>query len=87
MMKPALCAAATILIAGLPQQAFAQVAVEANVARADSEWGAELGAGYSFKLKGLAIRPMGGVLVYQGDNDRYYQDDIGGVPHQRAEVW
>ena len=78
MMKPALCAAATILIAGLPQQAFAQVAVEANVARADSEWGAELGAGYSFKFKGLAIRPMGGVLVYQGDNDRYYQDDIGG---------
>lgn len=78
MMKSALCAAATILIACLPQQAAAQVAVEGNVARADSEWGAELGVGYSLKSKGFALRPIGGVLVYQGDNDRYYQDDIGG---------
>tara|TARA_B100000678_G_scaffold273966_1_gene264719 strand:+ start:723 stop:1217 length:495 start_codon:yes stop_codon:yes gene_type:complete len=78
MMKSALGATATILIACLPQQAAAQVAVEGNVARADSEWGAELGVGYSLKSSGFAIRPMGGVLIYQGDNDRYYDDDIGG---------
>ena len=78
MMKSALCAAATILTAFLPQQAAAQVAVEGNVARADSEWGAELGAGYAIKSSGFALRPMAGVLVYSGDNDRYYQDDVGG---------
>ena len=77
MMKFAICAAAFGL-AILPQQAAAQVAVEGNVARADSEWGAELGVGYSLKSSGFAIRPMGGVLVYQGDNDRYYEDDVGG---------
>ena len=78
MMKSALCAAATILTAFLPQQAAAQVAVEGNVARADSEWGAELGAGYAIKSSGFALRPMAGVLVYSGDNDRYYKDDVGG---------
>jgi opacity protein-like surface antigen len=50
--------------------ASAQIVLEAFGARADGEWGGELGAGYSFGL-------------YQGDNDRYFEDSNGGNPRCR----
>ena len=66
----AACAAAT--------PASAQLVLEANGARADGEWGGELGAGYSFGAGGFRLTPAAGVFLYQGDNDRYYEDGNGG---------
>lgn len=63
--------AALTLGAGAHAQGFV---VEANGARSEGVWGAELGAGYEISIAGLAIRPLGGVLVYQGENDRYIED-------------
>lgn len=50
------------------------VSVEANGARSEGVWGAELGLGYQIDMAGFSLRPLGGVLVYKGDNDRYYED-------------
>lgn len=47
---------------------------EALGARAQGEWGGELGIGYNAQLGPIAIRPIGGIFVHQGDNDRYYDD-------------
>lgn len=47
---------------------------EALGARAQGEWGGELGVGYNAQLGPIAIRPIGGIFVHQGDNDRYYDD-------------
>ena len=51
--------------------ALAKPAAEANFARADGRWGAELGLGYNFGTGGLTIRPMAGALVYRSGSDRY----------------
>lgn len=59
--------------------AAAQIGVEANGARADHRWGGELGVGYAIPiLPGFRITPAVGVLVFKGDNDRYYEDPNGG---------
>jgi opacity protein-like surface antigen len=59
--------------------ASAQVVLEANGARAEGEWGGEVGIGYSIALlPGLAITPAVGALIYAGGNDRYYLDENGG---------
>lgn len=63
--------------------ASAQLVLEANGARAEGEWGGELGAGYSLGAAGFRLTPAAGVFLYQGDNDRYYQDDNGGNPRCR----
>lgn len=70
----AAAAAATLTLA---QPALAQIGVEANGARADDRWGGELGVGYSFGAAGFSLTPIVGVLLHEGDNDRYYQDDLG----------
>ncbi|ANK14178.1 hypothetical protein A9D12_07195 [Erythrobacter neustonensis] len=48
--------------------------VEGNGARSEGVWGAELGLGYQVTAGGFSLRPIGGVLVYQGDNERYFTD-------------
>jgi len=48
--------------------------IEGNGARAHSEWGGELGVGYNVGAGGFAVRPIVGAFIYQGDNDRYYED-------------
>ena len=69
---------AAVAIAGAAP-ASAQIGAELNGARADDRWGAELGLGYSIRLApGFRITPAAGVLLYRGDNDRYYQDPNGG---------
>ena len=50
------------------------IMVEGNGVRSEGVWGAELGLGYELGAGGFTIRPIGGVLVYQGDNDRYFED-------------
>lgn len=47
---------------------------EALGTRAQGEWGGELGVGYNAQLGPIAIRPIGGIFVHKGDNDRYYDD-------------
>lgn len=54
--------------------AAAQVQLEANGARAQQRWGGELGLGYSLRLGGFRLTPLGGVFIHRGDNDRYYRD-------------
>lgn len=72
----AVIGALTACTAAMP--ASAQLVLEANGARADGEWGGELGAGYSFGAAGFKLTPAAGVFVYQGANDRYYEDSNGG---------
>lgn len=55
----------------VPAAASAQVAIEANGARAQSRWGGELGLGYNLRAGPITFRPIGGALIYAGDNDRY----------------
>lgn len=72
----AICAA----IAALSVPSFASangLAVEANGARAQGEWGAELGAGYNLSFQGFTLRPMGGVLLHGSDNDEFERQNIG----------
>lgn len=70
---------AAVTCASVTAPAQAQIGVEANGARADGEWGGELGVGYALSLApGFRITPAAGVLVYAGDNDRYYTDNNGG---------
>lgn len=54
--------------------AAGSVAIEANGARVDETWGAELGIGYGLEISGFTLRPMAGVLLYHGDNNRYVED-------------
>jgi len=66
-------AAAAIAVGCVPAMANG-IALEANGARAQGVWGGELGVGYSLSAGGFSLRPMVGAFVYQGDNDRYYED-------------
>lgn len=67
-----LAAAAMTLLA---PSAFADgVMLEANGARAQDRWGGELGLGYTLDAGGFSIRPIGGVFVHAGDDDRYERD-------------
>jgi hypothetical protein len=76
-MRKLIAAAATAAALIAAPAALANgVMVEANGARAHSEWGGELGIGYNLSLGGFSLRPIGGVFIYKGDNDRYYEDDL-----------
>lgn len=66
--------AAAVACAVAPAAYANGLAFEANGARAHSEWGGELGVGYNLSLGGFTLRPIGGVFVYKGDNDRYEED-------------
>jgi len=80
--KFGLMAAALVAVAPVP--AAAQAVLEANGARAEGQWGAELGAGYTIvSLAGLRVTPAVGAFIYKGDNDRYRMDDNGGNPRCR----
>lgn len=76
MQKIALLLAAVIGISTAPTAHANGVMIEANGARAQSTWGGELGVGYNFSVAGFTIRPIGGVLIHEGDNDRYYKDTM-----------
>lgn len=73
--------AAALSTAAVP--AAAQITAEANGARADAQWGGELGLGYGIGAAGFKLTPMIGALIYAGENDRYFQDDNGGNPRCR----
>ena len=74
-LNAALAGAAFAAIA-LPQAAAAQIAVEANAAYAEDNWGGELGVLYNLEIGDFTLRPGGGVFLYEGDNDRYYTDEL-----------
>jgi len=73
MTKVALAAA---MAAGGAGAAPAQIVIEANGARADGRWGAELGVGYRIAAGGFAITPAAGGFLLRGDDDRYYRDEF-----------
>ncbi len=47
------------------------VMVEATGARAQQRWGAELGVGYTVNVGRVNLRPIAGVFIHRGDDDRY----------------
>ena len=47
------------------------IVMEGNGARAQGEWGGELGAGYSFGAAGFALRPIGGAFFSDGGTKVY----------------
>ena len=77
MQKLTLLAGAALALTFVPTSARAQVALEANGAYADNVWGGELGLAYGIGAGGFTLRPGGGLFLYEGDNDRYYNDDLG----------
>lgn len=55
----------------IPAAARAEgVAIEGNLARAQGNWGAELGAGYSFQAGPITLRPIGGVFIHSENDER-----------------
>jgi hypothetical protein len=50
------------------------VMVEATGARAQQRWGAELGVGYTVNIGRLNLRPIAGVFIHSGDDDRFERD-------------
>lgn len=50
--------------------------VEGNLAKAYDISGVELGVGYNFENERLRFTPIIGGFLYQGDNDRYYMDQM-----------
>lgn len=74
-MKSIVTAAVAATIAFAASPAAAQIALEANAARSEGQWGAELGAGYSIiSIGGFRITPGAGVFLKDGGNDRYFHD-------------
>ena len=65
---------AVMALAPVGSVAAKGLGVEALGTRAQGEWGGELGLGYNAQIGPIAIRPIGGVFIHQGDNDRYYED-------------
>jgi len=75
MWKRALTSAAALTLWLVPAAAQAQVSAEGNIARAEGEWGAEVGAAYNLSLlPGFTLRPGGGVFVYERENERFFID-------------
>lgn len=73
MRKSTVIMAATVLAASMAAtSAHAEgLGVEANYARANGHWGAELGAGYSLDVGGFSLTPGGGVHIRDGDTKLY----------------
>ncbi len=82
-MKAYVAAALAAVLSCATTPAAAQITLEGNGARADGEWGGELGIGYAVGAAGFKVTPIVGAFVYAGDNDRYYEDDNGGNPRCR----
>jgi len=62
---------AAMLAMGAASAAQAGIGGEAMGARADGQWGGELGAGYAFGFAGFSLTPGGGVLVSSGHTRAY----------------
>lgn len=60
----AMLAAASLTLAPTVE---AQLLGELDIARAQGDWGAELGIGYQFNLGPIAIRPIGGGFIHQAE--------------------
>jgi len=70
-----LAAMTVFLVGALPLAANAQnIVVEGAGARAHSIWGGELGVGYNLRAGPVTLRPIGGVFLYAGDNDRFQNE-------------
>lgn len=69
-------ASAALAMGYTPAVSAKGLMVEANGARAQGEWGGEFGVGYAFGAGGFRLRPIVGVFVFAGDNDRYYTDEL-----------
>jgi len=83
-MKISTAAVCAAILLGGASPAAAQVALEANGAYSENQWGGELGAGYSvISLNGFRLTPGAGAFLYKGDNDRYFMDSNGGNPRCR----
>jgi hypothetical protein len=75
-------AAAGLAAAATP--AHAGIALEANAARANGQWGLEAGAGYSvLAIDGFRITPGVGVFVSDKSDDRFGLVDSGGAEQCR----
>src|SRR5690606_37471459 len=73
MKSLAIAAAAAVLLTAAP--AAAQVALEANVAKSEGDWGAELGAGMSvISYAVFRLKQKSGVFLADRDDDRYFLD-------------
>lgn len=66
-----LIASAVSLIGLAPAAQAETIVVEANYARAQGDWGAELGGGMSLEGGGFALRPMAGAFIRDGDTSLY----------------
>lgn len=79
LKKAALCAA--IAFAGATSAQAQERAtsrggfgVELTGARAQSEWGLELGVGYAAKLGPIVARPIVGMFLHEGEDNGYSRD-------------
>lgn len=74
MQKSTVMMAAMVLaitgMASSPAQAEG-VGVEANYARANGQWGAELGGGYALGIGGFSLTPGAGVHIRDGGTSFY----------------
>lgn len=74
MRKSTVLMAATALAASAMAASAAHaegIGVEANYARANGHWGAELGGGYALDLGGFSLTPGAGVHFRDGDTSLY----------------
>lgn len=70
-----ICACTAAVLAGGPASA-ATVTAEANVARAEGDWGGELAVGVPvIQDGGFAITPAVGAFFHKRDHDGYHEDD------------
>lgn len=68
----ALIAGCAVALTGVAVPAQAEgLGAEANYARANGRWGAELGAGYSFGMAGFSLTPGAGVYLRDGGTVAY----------------
>lgn len=72
LTRIAIAAACVFSLVGVAAPAHAEgLGVEANYARANGRWGAELGAGYSMGLAGFSLTPGAGVYLRDGGTAAY----------------
>lgn len=78
-MKLALGAIALAGTLAIATPAMAQVALEANVARSEGRWGAEVGAGYTvLAIDNFRVTPMVGIFLHDKSSDRYDLAEVAG---------
>lgn len=71
-IRLALPPVAVLALAAIAMPAHAEgLGVEANYARANGRWGAELGAGFALNAAGFSLTPGGGVYVRDGGTAAY----------------